>query len=305
MGDSAEVDLEMVACPLCGEARDRPFLKVRDREWGAAGEFQLVRCAGCGLVYLNPRPTRATIHHCYPSTYFSSCPREWVSWGSGSPRIAGFVLWRAYGWAFARGGERVLDVGCGKGEGLEFLRAAGKEVWGVDVSPEAVQEARDRGLKVVEGDLEGAKFPDGFFDGVVLSHSLEHIHDPVGLLREVRRILKPGGSCFVEVPNIESPWFFLTRDRWHPLQVPLHLCHFSPATLGRALERAGFRVERLRRPPKGTLHDNLDFAVDRRLSPLLRRVRALPLAFLLFDILFEILFPLKGDVLVAQGVKES
>jgi len=66
---TSEIELERIDCPLCGSAEASHFRTGRDLLYGVPGEFQLVRCARCGHVYLNPRPTLATIHHCYPAHY--------------------------------------------------------------------------------------------------------------------------------------------------------------------------------------------------------------------------------------------
>jgi SAM-dependent methyltransferase len=96
---------------------------------------------------------------------------------------------------------RVLEIGCGDGALLAELRsrgfAGGGDLRGLEVSEEAARLARDRGLEVDVFDGERLPAGDGSFDLAVLSHVLEHVPDPVPLLREAARV---AGTVIVEVP---------------------------------------------------------------------------------------------------------
>ena len=93
-----------------------------------------------------------------------------------------------------RSAAKLLEIGCGSGRQLEFLHQLGWQAEGLDLDPAAVKAASARGLTVHAGSLKEQFFPDGSFDAVVSSHVIEHVHDPVGLLRECGRILKPGAN---------------------------------------------------------------------------------------------------------------
>src|SRR5438552_578873 len=84
--------------------------------------------------------------------------------------------------------------------------------------------------------------PDTTAGGTGLWHSLERVHFPLAVLREVRRLLVPGGQLFRAVPNIDSLPFRWFGSAWYGLDLPRHLTHFAPWTLHLMLERAGFRV---------------------------------------------------------------
>jgi SAM-dependent methyltransferase len=95
---------------------------------------------------------------------------------------------------------RLLDVGCGGA----WLGDHFKDYTGIDVSPEAVEVARSRGRQVtlVDGE-EPLPFDEASFDGVVLKDVLEHVANPVTLVREVRRVLRPGGRVFASSPDAQ------------------------------------------------------------------------------------------------------
>jgi ubiquinone/menaquinone biosynthesis C-methylase UbiE len=83
--------------------------------------------------------------------------------------------------------------------------------------------------------------PSDEFDTVILWHVLEHITDPENLLREVTRILRPGGTLLVAVPNFASVEARWARDKWFHLDVPRHLNHFTPGVLRALLRESGLR----------------------------------------------------------------
>jgi 2-polyprenyl-3-methyl-5-hydroxy-6-metoxy-1,4-benzoquinol methylase len=144
-----------------------------------------------------------------------------------------------------RPGAKLLEIGCGSGHQLEFLRQLGWQVEGLDLDPTAVEIASSRGLAIHLGSLKEQKFPDRSFDAVVSSHVIEHVHDPTGLLAECRRILRPDGKLVIITPNTASwghAWF---RSNWLHLDPPRHLHLFNPTSLRRAAKDAGLTVSSL------------------------------------------------------------
>ena len=148
--------------------------------------------------------------------------------------------------------RRVVDLGCGDAERLAMLGEAlpGEvELIGVDLQPDTARrdELARRGVRVLEANLEedlGA-LRDDAHDLVLMSQILEHLRDPVAVLRNVARKLSPGGCVLVETPNLGGIDFRLFRERyWGAYHIPRHFHLFSRATLGGAVERAGLRVVR-------------------------------------------------------------
>src|SRR5262249_14249516 len=142
-------------------------------------------------------------------------------------------------------GARVLDVGCGSGVLLARMQALGWQVEGIEVDPDGVNAARARGVQVRLGTLEQQKFIDNYFEAVHSAHVIEHVFDPLSLLRECYRILKPGGTLIVLTPNIASLGHKNFGYAWLNLDPPRHLVLFSVKTLGQAAKLAGFNIQRL------------------------------------------------------------
>jgi SAM-dependent methyltransferase len=138
---------------------------------------------------------------------------------------------------------KLLDVGCGDGRIPAQLRRRGWSAEGVEVDPEAVAHARMKhGLSVHHGSLETLRFPDEAFDAIVMNHVVEHVHDPVALLRECGRILRSGGRLIVVTPNTKSLGHRIFGKDWGHLDPPRHLHLFSRGTLRDCAEKAGIGI---------------------------------------------------------------
>jgi SAM-dependent methyltransferase len=132
---------------------------------------------------------------------------------------------------------RILDVGCGTGANLLMLSEYG-DAEGVDVSEDALAFCRERGLEKVRlGAAEDLPYEDGTFDLVTAFDVVEHIDDDLAGLREMRRVLRPGGRVLLFVPTFMFLWG-LQDD------VSNHRRRYRLPELQRVLEQAGFEIER-------------------------------------------------------------
>ncbi|WP_353686677.1 class I SAM-dependent methyltransferase [Thermodesulfovibrio sp. 3462-1] len=132
------------------------------------------------------------------------------------------------------------------------MKGLGWKVVGVDPDSKAVQIAREEfDLEVFQGTLEEAKFPDNSFDVITMNHVIEHVPDPIVLLTECRRVLKPEGKLMVVTPNIGSLGRRLFGEYWLHWDPPRHLFLFSPKSLRTCAERAGLIVRAIWTTSKG------------------------------------------------------
>lgn len=227
------------------------------------GNWPSKQCSNpdCGLSWLDPRPVESDIPLFY-SKYFThasndSRPRSLLRLHAflyAGYRLASYVPSVALGLHQARHQishmflndlppGRLLDVGCGNGDFLHRLHGLGWAVTGIDFDAQAIENAKKMygdGLTFIHSDLSGARFSDASFDAVTMSHVIEHVPDPVGLLVEVRRVLKPGGRLVVTTPNIRSFGHEKFQDCWVGLDAPRHLQVFSPLALQQCARQAGF-----------------------------------------------------------------
>jgi 2-polyprenyl-3-methyl-5-hydroxy-6-metoxy-1,4-benzoquinol methylase len=237
--------MEYVTCNLCGADRPLPFATARDRQHWLPGIFTLVQCAQCGLIYLNPRPADADLAAYYPDDYnLYAIPTQ--AQASLLVRLnLRYSMAKRCGlverYAPARG--RVLDVGCATGLFLDAMRRRGWETQGVELVEYAAALARERlRLDVRTGALQETGYPAAWFEAVTMWDVLEHVPDPLGELREIRRILKPGGILALRIPDISSPEARFFGDYWVGLDAPRHLYVFSPTTIAAMLRRAGLEI---------------------------------------------------------------
>ena len=271
----------MSLCVLCGKPEFEVLFAATDRLYGTTDErFEVVRCRGCGLPRLEPRPSPARVGAYYPDHY----------WFAPDGMVASRIE-EAYRRVVLRDHVRfvrraldaagipgpVLDVGCGGGLFLRLMRERGYAVAGLDFSAGAAGVAwRRNGVPVVVGSLAQAPLAPESCAAVTMFHVLEHLHEPRAYLEAARALLRPGGTLVAQVPNAASWQFRLLGAAWTGVDVPRHLVDFRARDLERLVESCGFRVLRrkffsLRDNPAG-----LASSLAPGLDPMARRVRRVP-----------------------------
>jgi len=235
--------MKSVTCNLCESNTNIPLFQAEDLCFGPDRKFTLVKCSGCNLVFLNPRPPEEEMANYYPPAYFGtektlSDPeplRETAYEKNKMDKILKSCLLPQKG--------RILDVGCGKGEFLANMREKGWEDYGVEAAGIAAVYAQEKmGVNVLNRKLDEANFADKYFDVVTFWHALEHFHNPSAVLVEVNRILKPGGHLLISLPNFRSLQARIMKSDWYHLDIPRHIFHFTPQTITQLLAKTGFQV---------------------------------------------------------------
>lgn len=243
-----------VACPHCGGApRGEPW-NLTDRLFRTTDKRFLVhRCGTCALRFLAPVPPWSELAGYYPKTYWTG-PSDRVVEKGLHGRLTELYR-RTMLFDHARFVRRVareqaarglapfwLDIGCGDGSVLETVGV--KPCVGLDMSKDALRQVLARGIPAVHGWVTQAPVREATCSIVSMFHVLEHVEDPVAFLKGAGKLLKPGGSLVVQVPNARSIQAFVTGRYWAGYDVPRHLIHFTPKHLRETAERAGFRVVR-------------------------------------------------------------
>ncbi len=234
------------------------------------------RCHGCGAAYLDPRPTPETIGLAYATYYTHALPEPRGVGEGGRLRQAlknGYLNSR-FGYAFEpslaagavalsvlplhrrrceravrhlprREGGRLLDVGCGNGAFLDLMRSQGWAVFGIDIDRDAVKACRARGLEVRHGAVHDCGFSEASFDAITLNHVVEHLHDPVAVLRHCYGLARPGGRLWIETPNLDSASHTHFDRYWMPLDPPRHLLLLDDGALRHLCTEAGWAGARV------------------------------------------------------------
>lgn len=276
-------------CPLCGEGDNRYLFSIPDRLHEVPGSYTYVRCASCGTVHQSPRVVPDDLTLCYPADYFthaategmptfrSSPTWEWVRslvlrGDEGSRRfapLAGAALRRLPPLARrarlglpapigvpSSAGVKALEVGPGRGLDLLRLKRLGWDPIGLEVDPEAAQEAsRLAECPVLVGDLvDLPSLTPARFGLVYGSHSFEHLPEPRRALESIHASLRPGGDVVLIFPNCQSlvcRLFGPDAVSWDP---PRHLTLPTARAVVAALGRIGFTDVRIRTLPARAAH---------------------------------------------------
>lgn len=244
-------------CALCGRSEHALICKClitnEDSELGPAN-LDLVKCRKCGLVFTDPQPlfssdelktlySRGYFHKGYMNYYAAEGVRMPQSNEPFSRRLDLIERYKKNG--------LMLEVGCASGEFLAIARKRGWQAQGVEISDYAADCALKKyNLEVFKGALEDAHFNPAHFDVVAAGDILEHMNDPRAFLQEAVRILKDDGILYLAAPDFSSFHYWLMsivarRTHKNYFILPHHLYYFSPSTIRRLLEGAGFIVKRI------------------------------------------------------------
>jgi ubiquinone/menaquinone biosynthesis C-methylase UbiE len=248
--------MEYVNCNLCGSDNFESVLKVPDQLSNSIDRFILVKCTNCGLVSVNPRPKKSEMAKYYTLEYYEPMhdsikkEKNFIIrfYDHFKDKISRKKLYEKVQ-RVEKNTEypgMIVDVGCGNGDFLGKMKSRGWKCQGIEISDVMSEYATQKyGINVFNGEFEDAKLSEDSVDALTFWHSLEHLHDPMGALRESYRVLKHDGLIIITVPNIESYEFMLLKEKWPHLDVPRHLYQWSASTLTQALKKTKFRKIRL------------------------------------------------------------
>ena len=219
--------------------------------------MDMVKCSNpqCRLLWLDPRPAAGDLWKAYRNyyTHQDSEPRGPLRKTlSAALQLAVDACIGLSGLRQERHNVRnlhlntrtpgnLLEIGCGDGSFLQRMQQVGWKVRGIDFDADAIAAAHKRvGACVQAGQLADFRFADDEFDAIAMHHVLEHVDDPLSLMAEAHRILRPGGLFVCVTPNADSWGHRYFGRAWRGLEPPRHLNIFSMGALRDAAGRCGF-----------------------------------------------------------------
>lgn len=215
---------DKVNCPACRQ--------LSKHLYGEKNGFDMFICENCNTLYSSEKESATVFDY---SNYYNEETLD----------IPDFVTMRlgeiVRTFEKYRQNNRFLDVGCGAGALLKAAVSEGWEAEGVEVSQSSVEYLQKQNIKVFYGDLMKANFPEGSFDVVTAVEILEHISNPDAVLKEIYRVLRPGGLLWATTPHGRGASGKLLGVQWTCVAPPEHLHLFSVNGIKQLLIESGFR----------------------------------------------------------------
>jgi SAM-dependent methyltransferase len=251
---------EQARCRACGRALSTLWATATDTEYGTTTErFGYYLCEACDCLSIDPVP-EDRLAEIYPSSYYSFAGGDEAQTSRRHPvtRIKAWLDERKFREVLDRVDSRALrivDVGGGTGEitaGLLGAAPDGSSATVVDFDPSSIDVARARGLDAFCGRFEDFESEDRF-DIVLMLNLLEHVADPLAILKRARSHLAPGGVLWLQTPNFRALDARIFRQRnWAGYHCPRHWAIFSDTGLSRALERCELEAMSIERTQAGS-----------------------------------------------------
>lgn len=237
--------MKLVDCNWC-KSSETNLLLVKDG-------YSIVRCKNCGLSYVNPRDDDEEVFDLYSKSYYAIEESDSTDSVGYRNYAADRELHERYfkkkldeiGEYKTKG--KLLDVGCAFGYFLGVSQAKGFDVYGVDVSPYAVRQARSLigRRRIVRGTVQDVSWKNGSFSVVIAFQTLEHSVDPVGDLRKMYELLEEGGVLVFVVPDLGSLKAKFMGKSWFGFKPREHLYYFEQDFVSDMIRDIGFKVEKL------------------------------------------------------------
>lgn len=237
---------EYVCCPACGAEHNK--------RWAMKEGFRYVECERCFTIFANPRPHAADLSRFYRESESTSFwVNEFFKPVAEVRRVRMFRP-RAEHVASMLGNKNnmVGDVGAGFGLFLDELKKVrpGSRCVAIEPEGEMANICRRRGMEVIESAIEDVKSFDGQFDVLTSFEMFEHLYSPREMVKQMWRLLRPGGRALVTMLNGCGFDIMLLGERSKSVSPPHHLNFFNPSSVRSLFEDCGFKVEQVATPGK-------------------------------------------------------
>ena len=220
----------LTSCPLC----ERDLSEAGFEAMPAFARDHIGRCGACGFAFSLLVPSAEDYARVYGS--YDYAHEDEARTDHNRQREAALADRLM---PYKQNGK-VIDVAAGAGRFLEHFQARGFACYATEFDARLEEMLRRKGFTVVAGGTVPETDPDTF-DIVLFTEIIEHINDPMVVLRRLWDILRPGGCIYVTTPNFNSLERRLLGPDWGMICWPEHITYWTPRTLEKAMRRAGFR----------------------------------------------------------------
>lgn len=230
-------------CPVCDSEKIQPFFEGKD--FSHTGEsFDVVQCTNCKFTFTQNIPDAKHIGPYYESEdYVSHSDTQKGLFFKVYHAVRNYMLSQKRKMVSNAGAKgKLLDIGCGTGYFLNEMTNHGWECEGIEQDDKARKYGAEKFNLTVNEPARLSTLDEGSFDAVSMWHVLEHVHDLDGYLRKIKSALKPDGTLIVAVPNYDSHDAKHYGKYWAAWDLPIHLWHFTPATMSKLMEKHELKI---------------------------------------------------------------
>ena len=238
----------MNSCPIC--TREMKF-KFVTKDYLVTGEsFDIVECEACSIRTTTPFPDKKIIGNYYSSDdYISHDDKVSGIFDSIYGLVRTYQLnkkKKLIGKYFNKSNGKILDIGCGAGDFLQYMKENHWNINGVDTSNKARKIANKK-LNIKVMDPKDWINNKEKYDVITCWHSLEHVHEPWVYLDKIKKSLTLDGFLIVALPNYQSTDAKIYKEFWAAYDTPRHLYHFTIKSMNKTIKPHGLNIESIYR----------------------------------------------------------
>lgn len=221
---------EKVNCALCNCSQHQTLFNIHKFKW--------VKCFNCQMVYVEPQLTNSSISQIYKILYSNKSKSLKKSTQPQHFRILNKLQ------NPLSPNNKLLDVGCFKGDFLNVAKNNKWKVYGTEISTEAINYALENyKIKIDQGTVIDIDYSFSFFDAIVINDVIEHLPNPKECLEKISKIIKKGGILYIGTPNFNSLSRYFFGKYWGAVIFPWHLQYFTVKTLSKLLKKYNFEIK--------------------------------------------------------------
>lgn len=253
--------MSALTCRICGNAESNSIITAKEMMFGFGGEFGYILCSKCGCLQIKEIPDNISKY--YPEEYYSygnsiaelntkksfadKFKKDLLRYYLGDDNLMGRMLSykykSPYQWLkknMVTFDSKILDVGSGEGKALRLMANSGfTNLTGVDPFIEK-DITYDDGVRIYKEELGKL---DGEFDFIMLHHSFEHMSEPLNVLKNLYRLLKPKHYVLIRIPVADSFAFKKYKENWVQLDAPRHFFLHTKKSMEILSEQSGFNLD--------------------------------------------------------------
>ena len=239
-------DLEKIeSCPICKGTYFADFLSCKDHNY-SYDWFCIVKCKTCGFRFTNPRPKEKTVHIYYQSA-------DYISHTSSKKGILNTIYHVVRNYQFGKKytiirkliekrKKKILDVGSGTGEFIEYFAKNGWDVKGVETDDKARNYSINNYNCIVDKSLDETAKYGKKFDVITLWHVLEHVYDINEYISKLKKLLNNDGYIILGLPNCDSFDAKYYKENWYAYDLPIHVSHFTKNDIKNLVNKHGLKL---------------------------------------------------------------